>query len=471
MARPAFLIMLMLLAAPGAVAQDLDPGPGLGLDLALDVALDREAIRRTLGELAQVELDHGTASVSVALVKDGEVVLTEAWGHANAWARTPATPETLYGTGSTLKAVTATAVLQLSEQGLLSLDDPANLHLGDQRLAGDPDDAVTIRHLLTHTSGLSDVAQLEELWGRALPRTLDEIPGQLERREEPGEVHRYNNSGYAVAGLIVERVSGLPYEQYLVQHVLQPLGVTTPAPIHPTPAMLERMALPYVQAFDERPHPEPFVQYDGYPAGDAYLTAEDMGRFLAAHLGGGVFDGTRLLSEASAAEAHRPGRGRYALGWYVIEQEGRTLLSHLGGVPGFDAFMQGDVDRGIGVIVLSNSGDLRELARAAMLLLAGEEYVPRFEPRTPVRLPVDLLAQYVGVYDLGGASLHLGLESGHLWARVADQRAVNVYAEGEDRLFYRLLDAQVTIRRDEQGEVTGLTLHQPGRELEADKTE
>lgn len=428
--------------------------------------IDLEKIRKTLGELAKKEMDKGVASISVALVKDGKVVLKEAWGYSNVWAKTRARPETIYCTGSTFKSVTATALLQLQEQGKLSLDDPANKHLGEHGFAADKESRVTIRHLLNHTSGLTPGASIMPIWSRKLPIKLNEIPTRMKVVSKPGAKWVYNNYAYAVAGLILEKVSGESYERYIVDHVLQPLGIKTAGPIHPTPAMMERMALPYMPGPERKPMPVHFLHYDVFPAGDVYLTAEDMARFLAMHLGGGKFNGQQLLSAESIKQAHLPSLNNYALGWGTSKQGEMELISHGGGVPGFRTHMIGDKKSRVGAYVMSNSGDMTNIARVAVLMLNGKEYVSP-EDRKAISLPRKVLEKMVGEYQLGTARITLQLRDDQLFARLTGQGFNPIYPESKDRFFYKVVDAQYSVKRDKAGKVNAIVLHQNGVDQEA----
>ena len=120
-----------------------------------DGAYDLERTQRVLTELIQRKLDQGIASISIASVRGDEIVWAAAFGHANVRMQVPATPETIYVTGSTFKAVTATAILQLAERGLVKLDDPINDHLGEHAVEDLEEKPITLRHLLSHTSGLN----------------------------------------------------------------------------------------------------------------------------------------------------------------------------------------------------------------------------------------------------------------------------------------------------------------------------
>ena len=430
--------------------------------------LDLEEIRKTLGKLAQEEMDKGVASVSIALVKDGKIVLKEAWGYSNVWGKTKARPGTIYCTGSTFKAVTATGLLQLVEQGKLSLDDPANKYLGEHKFTADKENKVTVRQLLNHTSGLSVGAAIKSIWSRELPIKLEEIPGKMKVVAKPGEKWAYNNFAYAVAGLILEKVSGQEYEEYVVEKILRPLGVKTRGPIRPKPEMMERMALPYMPSPQKKPTPLSFVHYDVYPAGDVYLTAEDMARFLGMHLNGGQFNGAKILSSESIKQAHKPGLNNYALGWGTRKAGGMDIISHGGGVPGFQTFMIGDKKSKTGAYVMSNSGNMSKIGNVAVLLLNGVKYTSPKE-RKVVDLPKETLEEYVGEYQLGAAKITIRLKEKQLSAKLTGQGYNPIYPEAKDKLFYKVVDAQYTVKRDKKGKVSAIVLHQNGIDQEAKK--
>jgi len=237
-----------------------------------------------------------------------------------------------------------------------------------------------VRMLLAHTSGLTCDIRTRPVFSRTLPPQLSELTARTYSVRKPEESYEYCNSAYGIAGYLIEQVSGQDYESYIVEHILAPLGVVTPAPIRPTPLMVDRMAQPYRRGDDGTPVPVGRVFFDVFPAGDLYMTAEDMARFLGAHLNGGVFNGHRILSEASIREMHRdqsPGLvtgtmatafgGGYGLGVGTgTAGNGHRLIQHGGSVPGLNANMMGDLDERFGVYVMTNSAGHTEIARAVM---------------------------------------------------------------------------------------------------------
>ena len=356
------------------------------------------------GLIEKAMKERGVPSVSIALVRGDTIVWKAAFGYANVRMKTPATTDTLYSTGSTFKSATATALMQLQEQGKFKLDEPVNKYLGDVQVQDrlQAEKPVTFRHMLSHWSGLTAGAVTKPLWGRELPKSLDKMVAGLYSIRAPETKWEYNNWAYGMAGLLVQKISGEEYEKYMVEHVLAPLGVTTPHPVYPSPEMVEVMALPYEPGgANGKPQPVEQVHFDVYPAGDIYLTAEDMARFLAMHLNGGTFHGKRILSEASVNAMHEPQfGGTYAFGFSVQKDpNGHTIIRHNGAIPGQSSYMAGDLDAKVGVYFMSNSGAPPVIGEAALKLLRGENYTPPPEPKI-VSVDSSVLDRYVGVYQL-----------------------------------------------------------------------
>jgi len=359
--------------------------------------------------------ENGIPSMSIALVRGDSIVWKAAFGYANMRTRTPATTETLYSTGSSFKSVTATALMQLAEQGKIRLDDPINRYLGESQVQEQSEKPVTFTHILSHWSGLKSGAETQPIWSRALPKTLEAMTSGLTSIRPPETKWEYNNFAYGTAGLLVQKISGVEYEKYMVEHVLKPLGVKTPHPVYPSPDMVEVMALPYGAGGSfGKPAPVAQVHFDVYPAGDIYLTAEDMARYLAMQLNGGVFHGQRILSEESVREMHTPRfGGDYGFGFWMVHDSasGHTLIHHGGAIAGQRAFLIGDLDARVGVYYMTNSDYLpdatppaqSEIVYAALKLLRGESYVPR-SPRKGIAVDDKVLNSYVGTYELGRGS-------------------------------------------------------------------
>ncbi len=423
--------------------------------------LDFEKTKTVLtGLVEQTLADHGIPSMSIALVRGDSIVWKAAFGYANVRTRTPATTETLYSTGSSFKSVTATAVMQLVEQGKMRLDDPINRYLGESQVHDQSEKPVTFTHILSHWSGLKNGAETQPIWSRRLPKTLEAMTSGLSSVRAPETKWEYNNFAYGTAGLLVQKISGIEYEKYMVDNVLKPLGVTTAHPVYPSPEMVERMALPYRAGGSlGKPEPTGQVHFDVYPAGDIYLTAEDMARYLAAQLNGGVFHGNRILSEESVREMHKERfGGDYGFGFWMVHDSatGHTLIHHGGAIGGQRAFLIGDLDAGVGVYYMTNSDFLpdatppaqSEIVYAALKLLRGESYVPRPRPKG-IAVDDKVLNSYVGTYELGQGTLVVSRVGRSLALQQTGNPAINeLLAETPVRFFQRGSNATITFEGD-----------------------
>ena len=423
---------------------------------------DLEKTKAVLTGLIQQTLaDRGIPSMSIALVRGDSIVWKAAFGYSNMRTRTPATTETLYSTGSSGKSVTAAAIMQLVEQGKIKLDDPINRYLGDHRVQDQlqAEKPVTFRHILSHWSGLKAGAETQPIWGRKLPKTLEELTSALYSVRAPETRWEYNNFAYGAAGLLVQKISDTEYEKYLVEHILKPLGMTTTNPVYPSPEMVERMALPYNAGGSlGKPAPVAQVHFDVYPAGDLYMTAEDMARFLGAQLNRGTFQGTRILSEESVLAMHKPYfGGTYGFGFWMIRDSvsGDTLVHHGGAIVGQRAFMIGDVDARVGVYYMTNSDYLpdsppmrSEIVDAALKLLRGEEYVPPPQ-RKGIAVDEKVLNSYVGTYEVGPTTLVVSRVGRALALQQGGQPAINeLLAETPVRFFQRGSNTIITFEGD-----------------------
>lgn len=472
LAPPAVSMMLALLLGLAPTA----PAPAAAQITTPDLAT---VTSRLEGEVDKILRETGIPAISIALVRDGEVVWTGAFGYANVAARVPASTETYFSTGSTFKFVTATAIMQLVEKGELDLDTPLNEFVGPE-LAVEGADDVTFRHMLSHHSGLEGPVGIVPLWSRLAPRTPLELLEGTTRTGPPGEEYRYCNECYGIMAWVVEKASGRIYDEYVAEYILQPLGTDIASASVPTPAMIEHMALPY-DLQDNAAVPVQQVRYDVFAAGDIYLRPADMARFLAAQLSGGVYGNKRILSEASTEEMRRrqfDGQN-YGLGIGMAEFNGHAIISHGGAIPGFNSIMIGEPVTGHGVYIMSNSGQsakaISPLARYAMQLMWGDdpEPLPSFASveRIEVEVSPELFDEYVGEYAITPEFVMSVTRVGNrFFVQATGQGRLEVFAESDTDFFLTAVEASVTFGRDEDGgPVTHLVLHQGGANQRAER--
>jgi D-alanyl-D-alanine carboxypeptidase len=325
----------------------------------------------------------GVPSASVAVVKDGKIVYLNAYGSARLEPKTPATPGMRYSIGSISKQFTAVAMLLLQEQGKLSLDDKVAKFIPDLTRANE----VTIRQLLSHTSGYQDYWPQDYVMPMMLqPVTAAKILDMWARKPldfDPGTKWQYSNTNYVIAGVIIEKVSGKPLLQFLQEKVFAPLGLSSVANIDERklgdtdPTGYMRYALgPLRVAPKEGP---------GwlFAAGELAMTAEDLAKWNIS-----IMD-QKLLRPASYRELEREaqlnnGLGtRYGLGVSLATEAGHRAVSHGGEVSGFVSESIVFPDERVSVVALTNqdaSSAADDIAHGIVPLLFEQN-----DPATPAK--------------------------------------------------------------------------------------
>lgn len=307
---------------------------------------------------------NGLAGAVVVVVKDGHVLLAKGYGHADVATGTPVNPaSTLFRVGSISKLFTWTAVMQLVEQGKLDLDADVNRYL-DFKVPPMDGQPVTLRELMTHTPGFEEAiknlfaADPQHFLGNAA-WVKEWVPDRI---YPPGQVPAYSNYGAALAGYIVQRVSGQPFDDYVQQHILEPLGMQYASFRQPLPAALApHMALGYAQASAP---PKPFELVNAAAAGALSASGEAMARYMLAMLQGGSVDGAQILAPASVREmfdyrrAATPGLQAMALGFYHMDRNGQAILGHAGDTQWFHSELALFPQQGVGLFVsIDGAGD------------------------------------------------------------------------------------------------------------------
>jgi CubicO group peptidase (beta-lactamase class C family) len=311
-------------------------------------------------------------SMAVVCVSGDRIVWTRSAGLANVRVKTPAACDTVYLIASTFKTMSATALLQLMEQGKFKLDDRVNDYLTDLKIEGENRRyPVTFRHLLTHTSGLPTDFGRHAVWDDQSPPSLvDYLRGRLRLARRPGARVLYSNIAFTLVAHLVERFSGLPFKEYMRKNIFGPVEMRDTA-FEPRADMAERLAIPYMPVRRRTGvfRPVDWVKADAWPAGVVYGTAVDQARWLMAALNGGVYKGRRLLAESTFRDMTKRQFDRFAgpinggwlnetsgygLAWWVSTLDGQTIIAHSGSVSGYTAFLAGNLDRKTGVAILTN---------------------------------------------------------------------------------------------------------------------
>lgn len=325
------------------------------------------------------------AGAIIVVVKDGNVLVSKGYGYADVKKRTPVSSgSTLFRPGSISKTFTWTAVMQLVEQGKLDLDRDINEYLDFQvpHTFGRP---VTLRNLMTHTAGFEEV--IKDL---AVDRA-DDLPSlqafikthEPKQIYAPGTIPAYSNYGADLAGYIVQRVSGLPFEQYIEQNIFGPLGMTRATFVQPLPDTLKPMMSNGYSVASEDAKPFELVPPEPAPDGSLSVTGENMAHFMIAHLQNGRYGESRILQEQTAQMMHArqfgmdPAINGMAFGFYEESRNGLRIIGHGGDLNYFHSDMHLVLDKGLGFFVSYNSTGKGELDPRTALW---QEFLNRYFP-------------------------------------------------------------------------------------------
>jgi CubicO group peptidase (beta-lactamase class C family) len=350
--------VLAVVVAGVAVAAPVAAAPGR--DLPSD-----DTIARIEAYLRQQRAEHRIPGLAYAIVGRDRVAQQTTWGVDGDGAAV--TAQTPFLIGSVSKPFTALAVMRLVEAGRLGIDDPVRRHLPWFRLAdADAADRITVRHLLTHTSGLSQWASRTDRFDNSadgLARSVRDL-ATVRPVGPPGAAHLYSDANYMVLGALVEAVTGKPFGTVLRGEVLDPLGMRRSAV---TEAEAAGVGLPAGHRYwfgRPRPFDSPY-DTSGVPYGYVAASLEDLTHFVMAQLDGGRYAGTQVLSadgitRMHAGQADTGSGGRYGLGWRDTGPDGtdNRIVWHAGATPGYFAHLVLAPDSGLGVIVLVNSYSL-----------------------------------------------------------------------------------------------------------------
>jgi CubicO group peptidase (beta-lactamase class C family) len=423
--RPLLTLMIVLTAfwpATLTQAEQLSEGPTDPLEL--EAFID--------GYLAAQMQNNHIAGATVSVVKDGQLFFTKGYGYADVAQRLPVDPEkTLFRIGSISKLFTWTAVMQLVEQGKLDLDTDVNTYL-DFKIPATFPEPITLNHLMAHTSGFEDrtfgmqpstTEQLTPL-GKWLKTHL---PARV---RPPGQLSAYSNYGAALAGYILERVSGMPFDNYMDKNILVPLGMTHSSSRQPLPASLAGYFSHGYTYINGEYKPQPFEVINLTPAGSFSASAVDMAHFMLAHLHEGHYDEAIILQPNTVQLMHTQNfthdsrLNGWAHGFFEMDMNGQHLIGHGGDTAFFHSLLILFPEHDLGVFLSTNSS-----GGAASVSAFQRAFVDHYYPKVlPVITPSADFAQRA---DRFNGSYRMSRMSYTTPEKLAALVAINIHADRE----------------------------------------
>ena len=407
-------------------------------------------------KLAKEALDRGdVAGLTIAIARRDGATLVKGYGEADRATHARAQPDTVYRIGSLTKQFTAAAILQLAEQGKLAIDDDISKYVTIQTAGHN----LTIRELLNHTSGMPSYTDLPDFpeWAKkpATPAQIVDRVAKMMWEFDPGTHFHYTNTGYVVLGMIVEKVSGQRYADYLRDHVFAPAKLA-----HTTYCTDTASAKGYSSDDGKLEDAAPLDLSTPFSAGALCSTAPDLlawSRALASGL---------VVTPASYADMITPPsavKSSYGLGLEVDRFEGHREIWHNGGINGFVSEMHVYPDDGVTIVVLTNTESgtaprvAKKLAYAALGLQSPD-----------VALPDAVRDAVAGTYDVPNfGKVEVVVTRGRLELVVPNQPRVGLEYRGNDAFVIAEAGIKISFRRGADTKVSGLTVEQGGQKIDA----
>jgi CubicO group peptidase (beta-lactamase class C family) len=447
-----FTLLIAFMLASAAPAQASVQPPAVltpeSLERFFDVYMEKQMVQT-----------HVPGAV-VAVVKDGEIVFSKGYGLADVEHNIPYTPDrSLSRIASVTKLFTWTAVMQLAEQGKLDLDADINTYL-DFQIPDTYPQPITLKHLMSHSAGFEDANHDISTADPSRIRKFDamvktHVPARV---RPPGQFSAYSNYGANLAGYIVQRVSGMSWQDYITKHILAPLEMTSTTPYVPLPPALARNAAKGYLFKDGLFTASPPVYLHMPASGAMSATANDIARFMIAHLQNGRLGEARILLEDTARLMHSPlftndpRVNGFAHGFYEMSQHGKRIIGHAGDVTEFHSILALFPEEKLGLFVAYNSvnagmkGLTEETLKAFM-----DRFFGKMRPTTPMEW-ASSATRVAGAYR-GIRMNYSGLEKA-----IALFSPVNFTAQANGSLIYnapagqkRLLEVAPLLFKSEDG--------------------
>ena len=388
-------------------------------------------------------------SGSIIAINDGEILFKKAYGYANIEHKVKNTTETKYRIWSITKQFTAAAILILEERGLLRVEDSLKKYFPDC-IELNPN--ITIHHLLTHTSGIfnySDLPDSHKTFHRMCHKKSDLIKMFLSKplNFEPGTQWEYSNTGYYLLGMLIEKLSGKSYSEFLTENIFIPLGMFNTS-VDDDKKIIENIASGYYLNRNDLIHCN-YINMDlVLSSGGIYSTVEDL------FIWDKALNSDKLLSRKSIEKMNTPYKNNYGYGVFIETNNNRRVVQHNGGCEGFLTEIHRYVDDNFVVVILSNYGftAVNKLCNEITSIAFGEKYEM---PKKPEAFPIsdNVLKNYLGVYEEDDFKLELKKENNDIFLVIDDEYILPTYPISNDTLHHTWIDEEYTFTKDDEGQL------------------
>ena len=413
--------------------------------------LNAKQLTAEIDKILTEQFKPGETGCAVLVAKNGQVIYRKAFGMADLELDVPMKPEMVFRIGSITKQFTAIAILQLMEQGKLSLQDEITKYIPDYPMHGH---SITIEHLLTHTSGIksyTNVPELEKFVRTDMkPEEVIEFIKTKPMEFAPGTKYNYNNSGYFMLGYIIEKITGKTYQEYIQENFFTPLGMTSSCYGNDT-KIIKNRASGYQPGDSGAVNADFMSMLLPYAAGSIMSTVDDLYKWNRA------VHSYKLVKKETLDMAHTPyklsdGKSTgYGYGWALSQLQGSPSIEHGGGIFGYLTNGIYLPEEDVFVALFSNNtGKSPDFLSQKIAALA----IGKPLKTTGIELDNETLDQYTGIYENEeGTQRMITREGNQLYSQRAGSTKLKIMPSARDNFFFEESFSTVAFIRDATGKV------------------
>ena len=422
--------------------------------------LPAQTVEQKIDELLTAYAKQNKLNGSVLVAQQGKIIYQKGFGYRNAETKTPNDVNSIFQIGSITKQITAAVIMQLQEEGKLSVQDKLSQYFPGFSNG----DKITIENLLTHTSGIYNytndtVIMKSDVTKHYSQEEMMKLFKNYPLDFEPGTKWNYSNTAYSILGYIIEKVEKKPYERVVRERIFQPLGM-----VHSGFDFTNLSSPDKTKGYfslNPKPMPAPIVDSTiAFSAGAVYSTIGDLYKWDRA-----IYT-NKILEPETWKTVFTPYKNKYGYGWGIDSLYGRLFTAHSGGIHGYSSHILRFPADEVVVIAFDNSSSnvLSNLSKSLAAIVLGQPYdIP--VAKKEIAVDPAILKQYVGEYQLApNFIITVSFSENGLKAQATGQPQFDLYAEKENVFFLKVVEAKVEFVKDAKGNVTELILYQNGQQ-------
>ncbi|HEV7350395.1 serine hydrolase [Telluribacter sp.] len=482
---PSLLLLLfaVLTTAPTLLAQPNNTQPNPVYSPEVEERIRR--VEQSLGEAIKIDdapvvlqermQKYKVPGVSIAVIKDHKLDWARGYGFADKEQTTPVTPQTLFQAASISKSLNAVGVLKLVQDKKVDLDTDINTYLSSWKFPYDSSKGkkpITLRHLLSHTAGTSVHGFRGYAAGEKVPTVIQVLNGESPANSQPvrslfdaGTKTQYSGGGTTISQLVVMDKTGLPYDRYAQQQVLDPLGMTSSFYTIPPPANKVPLLSTGYRG-DGNPVVGKYHQYPEQGAAALWTSPTDLSQYIIEMQLASAGTSAKVLNRELTTTMLTPIMNEAALGVFIRKAGNDRYFGHSGANEGFRCAYLGSLEGGNGVVVMVNSDNgaiIDEIINSVATVYNWKDF---YNPvvRRVVTVPDEVLDTYVGEYELNPQFRVKIVREGHgLKVQATNQPVFDLFAEAPNKFFLKAFDAQIEFVKDDSNKISSILMHQNGQ--------